>query len=211
MKITKKLICACILLIFALNLISASKKKMRSRNHKNKSHHKKNIFSKNKGYDPSFSPIVLNEYLQQNVDTSKDSQKLLNTCISLVVESKSFSSARVRLYQTLEAFASDDKASLKYSDLRNFLKSGNAHAVVSGNTAQRVNCSEYIVNCLKPESELSSSQFLNRTRSLLQNNLGVYTADTRAKNNRLITSFASYNRNSELRSADLFKKLNARK
>jgi hypothetical protein len=209
MKISKTLFTTALLLIICANLIVSHKT---HKSHHKKAHksHKNISHSHNKNYDPKMSPFIIKDYLKLNFDTKKDTKHLLTTCLNLISDSHKLDSARKTFFAVLENFATNEKSVLDASKLKEFLNSVDVEALIDGDSAQKVSCSNIAVSCLKPESVLNGAEHLAKVKSYLQNSMGIYSEGIEKKNNKLITSFASYQRDSDLRSPSLFKKLNSR-
>jgi hypothetical protein len=81
---------------------------------------------------------------------------------------------------------------------------------IDGDPNNKVVCGEYIANCLKDSQSMEERNNVDKLRTILRTSMGSYSAQINDNNNLLITSFASYYRDSDIRSPDLFRRLNNR-
>jgi hypothetical protein len=219
MKVNKNFIIGVLLISLLSNLIFSlkhKKTKMSNRallKNRHKTHHKTHHKSKAKshiGYDPSYSPEVIKDFIKENIDESRDEQKLLNTCLNLIADDSKYEQQRRDLWNYLENFANDEAVFLKYKTIHKFIHSMKALSYINGDPNNKVVCGEYIVNCLKDSNSIEEKSNVDKLRTILRASMGSYSSQIKNNNNLLVTSFASYYRDSEIRSPDLFKRLNSR-
>ena len=205
MKIVKILI-SLSLFVLLVNLVTAH------RYRKHKMHHKMKLKIKHKshiqGYDASYSPGVIREFLSANIDVSKDDKKLLKTCLDLVSEDKKLEGVRKSFLIQLEKFAMNPQIRMESQEIKDYINQLKVNAKVETGTEEPVNCSEYISGSLQSDSVLNGLEHIEKMKVLLQGSMGLYQSDPNKGHNKLVTSFASYYRDSHLRHPDLFKRLN---
>jgi hypothetical protein len=207
MKLSKFLISIILINIALINIILALKsKKYHCKLHSKKSKHTHRL--NNKSYDENYSPSVIKEFLNFHIDTSLDAQKMLNTCLDLISNSVNYDLQRKEFWTDLEKFALDTKVTIGFDEVKAFLKNVNPDASNPTDPSKKIECGKYTIGCLKQAGTINSSGQIEGARQLLSNSMGTYYSQAAIKNSNLITSFASYNRDSKLRHPDLFKRLN---
>lgn len=205
MKIVKYLLFISILIISIDSIFS-------HRNHGHKNHHRMKLRSKHKSksrhYDPSYSPGVIRDFITANFDVNNISDKnLVNSCLDLVTEDKRLEGVRNSFWSTLEKFATEPKYDIDSKKIKEYIGKLKTQ---QKNEDKSVECSDLIISKLMSDSLIDKSDHIDKLKNQIQSALGVWKKDTVNKNNKLITSFASYYRDSNLRNPDLFKRLNNR-
>lgn len=219
MKTSKNILIGILIISLLSTLILSSKHKKNKMSNRSlsKNRHKTHVKTHNKfkakthiGYDPSYSPGVIKDFILENVDETKDEKKLLNTCLNLIADDLKYEKQRRDLWNYLENFANDERVFLKFKFIHKFISSMKALSYIDGDPNNKVVCGEYIANCLKDSQSMEERNNVDKLRTILRTSMGSYSAQINDNNNLLITSFASYYRDSDIRSPDLFRRLNNR-
>ncbi len=138
--------------------------------------------------------------------------------MELISENSRKEDIRIKFWEVLEKFALDIKVKLQITQVKEFIKNSDTETLDNGEltssspssspTTKKISCSDYIFECLKPEEILNKSENIDKMRITLQHDMGIYAKENTIKNTNFISSFASYNRDSTLRHANMFKSLN---
>jgi hypothetical protein len=138
--------------------------------------------------------------------------------LELISENSRKEDIRIKFWEVLEKFALDIKVKLQITQVKEFIKNSDTETLDNGEltssspssspTTKKISCSDYIFECLKPEEILNKSENIDKMRITLQHDMGIYAKENTIKNTNFISSFASYNRDSTLRHANMFKSLN---
>jgi hypothetical protein len=179
------------------------------KNRKNRMKHKMKIKSHSHGYDSSYSPGVIRDFLLSNIDASKDDKKILNTCLDQFAENSKTDAARKNIWAILERFAIDIKPKLDSNEIKNFISQLKIEVKIQdGQASLPVDCSEYVTGIMLSDSVIDSNEHTDKLRNQLHSAMGIWQNEIKKRNNKLVSSFASYYRDSSLRHPDLFKRLN---
>ena len=198
--------------IYILSLILFIDIVLSHRSRKYKNHHKMKLKLKYKlksrHYDASYSPGVIRDFITANFDVDKNSDKnSVNSCLDLVSSDKRLEGVRNSFWKTLEHFALDEKYTISSKEIKEYIGKLKTQANLEGTSLE---CSELILNNLLSDSMIDKNEHIEKLRTQIQDAVGVWKKDNSNRNSKLITSFASYYRDSNLRHPDLFKRLNNR-
>jgi hypothetical protein len=205
MKIVKFLIYLGVFLVIA-EIIHAHKTRKLKMKHKMKSK------SRVREYDTSYSPGVIREFLLTNIDATKDDKKLLNSCLNQFTENARIEPARKNIWAILERFAANYKPKLTSSEIKDFLSQLKLETKIQdGEASLPVDCSDYVTGIMLADTVIDNNEHTDKLRNQLHAAMGMWQGEVKKRNNKLVSSFASYYRDSSLRHPELFKRLNENK